>query len=155
MEYFAQLLRSLINDPLIFKLIFTSIVAAATFIFCLGVLYLISTVFNPVRRRLHLLSSGEISTQEAGSGYLSTTLEPLAGLTMPKKDWERSKISQALVHAGFRAPNAITGFYAIKTILIILFARFSLIFCNDQTEFQLTASCFSHDYCNISSSDYT
>ncbi len=39
---------------------------------------------------------------------------------MPKKDWERNKVSQTLVHAGFRAPNAITGFYAIKTILIIL-----------------------------------
>jgi tight adherence protein C len=39
---------------------------------------------------------------------------------MPRKDWERSKASQKLVHAGLRSPNALTGFYAIKTILIIL-----------------------------------
>ena len=90
------------------------------FIFGMGILYLLSTVFDPVRRRMRLLAIGEIDKEDEASGEFSTTLGPLAGLTMPRKDWERSKVSQMLVHAGFRAPNAITGFYAIKTILIIL-----------------------------------
>jgi len=120
MEYLAQLLRSITNDPLIFRIVFTITVATAMFIFGMGILFLLSTIFDPVRRRLRLLSGGEIDQEETGSGQFSTALEPLAGLTMPKKDWERSKVSQMLVHAGFRAPNAITGFYAIKTVLIIL-----------------------------------
>ena len=120
MEYLAQLLRSITNDPLIFRIVFTITVATAMFIFGMGILYLLSTIFDPVRRRLRLLSGGEIEQEETAPGQFSTALEPLAGLTMPKKDWERSKVSQMLVHAGFRAPNAITGFYAIKTVLIIL-----------------------------------
>jgi len=120
MEYLAQLLRSLISDPLIFKTVFITTVAMASFIFVIGILYLLATVFDPVRRRLHLLSGGDIDRPETASGHYATAFEPLAGLTMPKKDWERSKVNQTLVHAGFRAPNAITGFYAIKTVLIIL-----------------------------------
>lgn len=120
MEYLAQLLRSITTDPFIFKIIFTLTVATAMFIFGMGILYLLSTVFDPVRRRMRLLAIGEIDKEDEASGEFSTTLGPLAGLTMPRKDWERSKVSQMLVHAGFRAPNAITGFYAIKTILIIL-----------------------------------
>jgi len=120
MEYLAQLLRSLTSDPFIFKIIFTLTVAMAMFIFGLGVLYLASAVFDPVRRRMRLMSHGGADQQEVASGQFTTTFEPLAGLTMPKKDWERSKVSQTLVHAGIRVPNAITGFYAIKTILIIL-----------------------------------
>ena len=53
MEYLAQLLRSLTNDPLIFKIVFIITVAMASFIFVIGILYLLSTVFDPVRRRLH------------------------------------------------------------------------------------------------------
>jgi tight adherence protein C len=120
MEYLAQLLRSITDDPTVFRIVFTVTVATAMFIFGLGVLYLLSTIFNPMRRRMRLLSSGEVDIHDSEAGQLSTTFEPLAGLTMPKKDWERSKVSQTLVHAGIRAPNAITGFYAIKTILIIL-----------------------------------
>ena len=120
MEYFAQLLRSLINDPLIFKITFVITVAMAMFIFGMGIMYLMSSVFNPVRRRVRLMVTGEIDTQEDASGHFSTTLGPLASITMPRRDWDRNKVSQLLVHAGVRAPNAITSFYAIKTILIIL-----------------------------------
>jgi len=120
MEYLAQFLRSLTNDPLTFKIVFTITVATAMFIFAMGILYLLSTVFDPVRRRVRLLSGGVIDQPETASGNFTNTFEPLAGLTMPKKDWERNKVNQTLVHAGIRAPNAITAFYAIKTILIIL-----------------------------------
>jgi len=121
MEYLAQLLRSLTTDPLIFKVVFIFTVSVASFIFVMGILYLLSTVFDPVRRRLHSMSGGEINSQGgATSGHFSSTLDPLAGLTMPRKDWERNKVNATLVHAGIRAPNAINTFYAIKTILIIL-----------------------------------
>jgi tight adherence protein C len=120
MEYLAQLLRSFTDDPQVFKIVFTTIVALSMFIFGMGVLYLLSSIFDPVRRRLRMISGGETDRQEIESGHFSTTIEPLANLTMPKKDWDKSKVSQTLVHAGIRAPNAITGFYAIKTILIIL-----------------------------------
>jgi tight adherence protein C len=67
-----------------------------------------------------VFAGAESNHEEASSGHFTTALEPLAGLTMPRRDWERGKVSQTLVHAGIRAPNALTGFYAIKTILIIL-----------------------------------
>jgi len=120
MEYLAQFLRSLTNDPQIFRIAFSITVAMAMFIFAMGILYLLSAVFDPLRRRIRLLSGEGIDQQDTETGQFTTTFGPLAGLTMPRKDWERSKVSQSLVHAGFRAPNAITGFYAIKTMLIIL-----------------------------------
>jgi len=120
MEYLAQLLRSVINDPLNFRIAFSITVAMAMFIFAMAILYLLSAVFDPLRRRIRLLSDVEVDQQDTETGQFTTTFGPLAGLTMPRKDWERSKVSQSLVHAGFRAPNAITGFYAIKTMLIIL-----------------------------------
>jgi len=121
MEYLAQFLRSLSDDPQIFRLVFTITVAIAMFIFGLGIIYLMSSAFNPVKRRLHLIGSNSAEDQEAAStSNLPSGFEPLAGLTMPRKDWERNKISQLLVHAGIRIPNAITIFYAAKTVLIIL-----------------------------------
>ena len=120
MEYLAQLLRSLTDDPQVFRLVFIITVATAMFIFGLGVIYLITTIFNPVRRRLHLLGDNIADESDTSAGNFPTALAPLAGLTMPGKDWDRNKISQMLVHAGIRQPNAITGFYAIKTVLIIL-----------------------------------
>ena len=120
MEYLAQLLRSITDDPQVFRLVFTITVATAMFIFGLGILYLISTLFNPVRRRLHLLGDHITDDNDSSAGNFPASLAPLAGLTMPGKDWERNKVSQMLVHAGIRLPNALTGFYAIKTVLIIL-----------------------------------
>jgi len=120
MEYLAQLLRLVTDDPQIFRLVFTLTVASAMFVFGLGVIYLITTLFNPVRRRLHLLGDNITDDSATSTGHFPTAFAPLAGLTMPGKDWERNKVSQMLVHAGIRLPNAITGFYAIKTVLIIL-----------------------------------
>ncbi len=45
---------------------------------------------------------------------------PLAPYVLPKKDWERSRVSERLVHAGIRSPSALTNFYMLKTILVIL-----------------------------------
>jgi tight adherence protein C len=122
MEYLAQYLQQFFGDPTIFRIAFTSLVAMAIFLFGLGVLFLASTVFDPLRRRLRLVQAGGGSQlqQQSYTGQLTSALEPLAGLTMPRKDWERNKASQRLVHAGIRNANALTGFYAIKTILIIL-----------------------------------
>ena len=121
MEYLAQFLHNYFNDPLVFKIMFTTFVAMAIFLFGMGLLFLGSSVFDPMRRRLRLIQGDNAeSRQEPSNGKLVTALGPLADLTMPRKDWERSKASQKLVHAGIRNPNALTGFYAIKTILIIL-----------------------------------
>lgn len=129
MEYLAQFLRQYINDPFVFRVVFTSFVAMAIFLFGMGLLFLGSTVFDPVRRRLRLIEGNNPENQQSSaSGRLFTTLEPLADLTMPRKDWERNKASQKLVHAGIRNPSALTGFYAIKTVLIILLPGSVLLF---------------------------
>ena len=128
MEYLAQFLNQYISDPLIFRIVFTTFVATAIFLFGMGLLLLGSTVFHPLRRRLHLVSGNKAdSHQESSAEKVVSVLAPLADLTMPRKDWERTKASQKLVHAGFRSPSAVTGFYAIKTILIILLPGFVLL----------------------------
>lgn len=121
MEYLAQFLQQFFNNPLTFKIVFTTFVAMAIFLFGMAALFLASTIFDPVRRRLRLIEgNNQDAQQERSSGKLVSALEPIADLTMPRKDWERSKASQKLVHAGIRNPSALTGFYAIKTLLIIL-----------------------------------
>jgi tight adherence protein C len=120
MEYLAQFLQQYFNDPHFFRVVFIIFVAVAIFLFGMGVLFLGATVFDPVRRRLRIIEGVAEGRQNESSGRLVSVLAPLAGLTMPRKDWERSRASQKLVHAGIRNPSALTGFYAIKTILIIL-----------------------------------
>jgi len=119
MEYLAQILEQLTGNPVAFQLAFTLSIAVAIFLLAIGVFYIASALSSPLRNRLRV-ATGQTTSTPAMADRLNKAMEPLASYVLPKKDWERNRISERLVHAGFRESNALTTFYMIKTILVIV-----------------------------------
>jgi tight adherence protein C len=119
MEYLVHILEQLTGNPVAFKIVFTLTIAGAIFVLSLGILYIVSSLSNPLNKRLQA-AGGQTADRSTLSASLSRAMSPLAPYVMPRKDWERSRISERLVHAGFRSSTALTNFYMIKTILVIL-----------------------------------
>jgi len=119
MEYLVQFLQQLTGDTIVFRIAFILTIAVAIFVLAMAVLYIAAAVFNPLRRRLQV-ASGQPTGSMMLSNKLNSAIEPLAPFVLPKKDWERNKISERLVHAGIRSPDALTTFYLIKAILAVV-----------------------------------
>ena len=119
MEYLVHILEQLTGDPVTFRIAFTLTIAVAIFVLALGILYIISSLYSPLSKRLQAAGGEQNGTSSLADG-LNRVVAPLAQYVLPKKDWERSRVSERLVHAGFRSPGALTNFYMIKSILMIL-----------------------------------
>jgi tight adherence protein C len=119
MEYLVHFLEQLTGNAVAFRIVFTLTIALAIFLLALGVLYIASAIYSPLRKRLQV-ATGHQPEQATLTDNLTRAMTPLAPYILPKKDWERNRISERLVHAGIRSPNALTTFYMIKTILVIL-----------------------------------
>ncbi|MDQ5911766.1 MAG: tight adherence protein [Pseudomonadota bacterium] len=128
MNYLYQLLSGLTSDPGQIRLLFMGIVIAGSFLLILTVLLLASAVIDPLRRRIQQLGQQPVAQAPTRSwdGF-SKALAPLTSLIVPKKEWERSKASAQLIHAGFRAPNALMLFYSIKSACVIAFAALAFV----------------------------
>lgn len=118
MDYLIGILNSLLNDPQAAETAFAILMAATVFSLGLAGMFLASTFLNPVRNRLQNLISPAQKNERKKSPFqpLARTLAPYV---MPKKEGARSRMQERLLHAGFRGDNALTTYYAIKTILSI------------------------------------
>lgn len=119
MEYLAQILGQLTGNTVLFRIAFTLTIAVAIFVLAMGMMYITTAITSPLRRRLQL-ASGQPDGTAALADRLGRTMEPLATYVIPKQDWERNKISERLVQAGFRSENALSSFYLAKAMLTIL-----------------------------------
>jgi tight adherence protein C len=119
MEYLAHILEQLTGNPIAFRIVFTLTIAFAIFALAIGILYIVSSMSSPLRKRLQV-ATGQQAGPSTLTANLNKAMAPLAPYVLPKKDWERSRVSERLVHAGFRSPGALTNFYMLKTILVIL-----------------------------------
>jgi len=99
-------------------LLFVILVAAAVFVFSIGLAAVVTAIVGPLRRRLGQAGhrTGEASS---GGASLAARLGPLAGFVMPKKEVERSRVGRLLRYAGFRSSSALLLFYASKALLMI------------------------------------
>ena len=135
MDYLYRFLSGLTADPGQIRLLFLAVIAAGSFLVILTVLLLVSAVLNPLRRRIQQVAEqpeAPARTQSSWGGV--GKLAPLSALLMPKKEEERGKVSARLIHAGFRAPNALTLFYSIKSggtvALVALALSITLLYPN-------------------------
>ena len=119
MEALIDFLRTFASDEAGLRNTVVVVVAAAIFVFGLGVSVLVAAFTNPVRRRL-----GLINAREATDGRLAiriaTAVGPVAAYVLPKAELERSKVQRDLYRAGIRSPQALQVFYAIKTLLALI-----------------------------------
>ncbi len=99
------------------QLLFVALAAAAVFAFSYGVFALVSGATDPLRRRLE-----QVAAKRAPAPTLATRvaarLRPLAGLALPRRDGERSRVSQLLLQAGYRSPTALSTYYGVKAVLM-------------------------------------
>ncbi|MGF2686238.1 type II secretion system F family protein [Marinobacter sp. DUT-3] len=118
MDYLIGMLDSILQDRHMAQLAFVALMAVAVFCLALAGMFLMSTLFHPVRSRLHTVVAPEAGETEK-EGFFSPMLKSVAPHFLPKKEKERNRTLERLMHAGFRNDNALANFYAIKTLMIV------------------------------------
>src|SRR5690606_2391305 len=112
MDYLIGVLNNLFHDPQMVQMTFIALRAVAVFCLALAGMFLMSTLFHPVRNRLHTVVAPEAGDSPK-EGPFAPAVKALSPYLMPKKDKERSRTRARLVHAGYRGENALANFYAI------------------------------------------
>ncbi len=118
MEAFFDLLNSFSNDEVILRRILVGLSATTIFILGLGLTALVMNLTNPVRRRMGLVGDTR-QVKDRLAIRVSTAIGPVASYVLPREELERNNVTQKLVRAGFRSPQALHVFYATKTLLIV------------------------------------
>ena len=116
MDFLIQFLSGYVQDENHLRLVFIALVAAAIFVLGLASTVLVLGLSDPLRRRLDALI-GESPQAARRPGALGETLEPVAKYILPRQEHERARNRDRLVYAGYRSPDALTTFYAVKTLL--------------------------------------
>ncbi|PSU45268.1 TadC protein [Photobacterium frigidiphilum] len=122
MDYLITLITGLVSDENLARWIFLGLafISVVTFTLCLTLL--ITNLLNPLKKRLHSLShiSKDTTKKSAESSALDNTLESMDKYISPSSIKERNQTKNLLMHAGYEQKQALTNFYAIKIILVII-----------------------------------
>ncbi len=119
MDYLIGLLNSTLQNEQVAEWVFVSLMGATVFCVGLAGVFLISTIFNPVRDRLQSVVGADANSEPQKTGGMVLLVGKLAPFVLPKKVGARNHTRERLLHAGFRGENALANFYAIKTLLFI------------------------------------
>lgn len=126
MESLLDLLNSYLANDVILRRILIGLTATTIFILGIGLSVLIMNLTSPLRRRL-----GPIKEAPPGKDRMmvrvSTALGPIASYVLPQKESERDNMTDRLIRAGFRSPQALPVFYALKTLLTVALPMVVLI----------------------------
>lgn len=117
MEAFFDLLNSYSHDEVVLRRILVALSAATIFILGLGLTGLVMNLTDPLRRRMGL-GGDTRPVKDRLLIRVSTALGPVASYILPREELERNKMMRQLVRAGFRSPQALQVFYAIKSLMI-------------------------------------
>ncbi len=126
MESFLDLMNSYLADEASFRRILVGVTALTIFILGLGLTVLIMNLTSPLRRRIGL-AANEPPAKDRFLVRVSTALGPVASYVLPQKESERNNMTDQLISAGFRSPQALQVFYAVKSLLIVALPMVVLI----------------------------
>ena len=126
MESFLDLMNSYLADEASFRRILVGVTALTIFILGLGLTVLIMNLTSPLRRRIGL-AADEPPAKDRFLVRVSTALGPVASYVLPQKESERNNMTDQLISAGFRSPQALQVFYAVKSLLIVALPMVVLI----------------------------
>lgn len=93
--------------------------ALSVFVLALGGATIVLNIYDPVRRRVGSLSTGEARNEQDLIVKFASAIGPIGAFVLPQDDLERSKVMMQLHQAGYRTPTALQAFYLIKTMLIL------------------------------------
>lgn len=120
MDTLLQLLTNWTQDSGTLRWLFIGIIATFTFLVAFSLVLLAVDLVDPFRRRLSQILGNEQTTVWSKQGFASF-MGLLASVTLPKQSWDRNQASLKLINAGFRSPNALMIFYALRTLGACLF----------------------------------
>jgi tight adherence protein C len=120
MEAIFDLLNSYWSDEAVLRRILVGLSAVTIFILGIGLSVLIMNWTNPLRRRIAIGGHNDAPpVKDKLMIRVSTALGPVASYILPQKDMERDNVTRRLAQAGYRSPQALQAYYAIKALLAV------------------------------------
>ncbi|MBR9883354.1 MAG: type II secretion system F family protein [Oceanospirillales bacterium] len=117
METLIELINQQLGNELYARYVVVALVAAAALAFGLSLTVLVTGLATPFRQRIRVLTGRHDKAHgHEGRNKVISSLDPLTRHLLPGKDWDKSQLHAQLVHAGFRAPNAMSTLYALKVL---------------------------------------
>ncbi|GAB7219399.1 type II secretion system F family protein [Vibrio comitans] len=107
-----------ISDILSRDNIFLVMVLFGTILAVLAIGMIVLGVNSPIKRKLKTISGNIDTTQK--SKMLGNAIENMAPVMVPNSKKERDSIQSQLIRAGYHDTNALSLFYAVKLIAILI-----------------------------------
>jgi tight adherence protein C len=126
MEWLYDLVYGIADNPGATQTGVVLMAGAAAAVLALGITFIVMGVADPVRRRMSHFRGSENLSEGRKVFNIDTLLGPVTQYVLPSEELERSRVIAKLTYAGYRAPNALQVFYAIKAVLAILFPAITL-----------------------------
>lgn len=117
MEQLVTLSQQWMEDPSLVR--WATVLGAGLVFFglSLGILFLLSSFTDPVKRRVRTWTKPASGTK-AGSS-LNASVKKIAPYVTPSSEAETSRIRRSLMVAGYRGPNSVMNFYTAKLVLAL------------------------------------
>jgi tight adherence protein C len=137
MDIIAIWLSALNNDPVMIKWIVYVVAAIAGISFGLGIYFLLTGIYSPIRCELNKLKN--MTTQAPkNNGFsvsLGVNLDKLNYIPFINKRFSGDKATtRLLIHAGIHSPNALKVYNAIKLVLLLVAILASGIFIQSSSD---------------------
>jgi tight adherence protein C len=120
MQWLYDIVYGITDDPQSLQVAVVVLAGIAASVLALGVIFIGIGATDPIRRRMTRFRGTEALADGRKAFSIETMLGPVTQYVLPSEELERSKVIARLSHAGFRAPNALQVFYAIKAVLVIV-----------------------------------
>jgi tight adherence protein C len=127
MEWLYDLIYGIADNPNSAQTAVVVMAGLAAAVLALGIIFIVMGVADPVRRRMTHFRGTEHLAEGRQVFNIDTLLGPVTQYVLPTAEMERSKAIAKLTYAGYRAPNALQVFYAIKTVLAIVLPLIVLV----------------------------
>lgn len=144
MDYLYGLVRNVVADEQLVRLIFLTTVALSVVLAVATTAVLVMGLQDPMRRRLALIKrggqrSGEFGVGEAPRGNLHLLLEQVGQRFVSKEGEQLSATRALLQHAGYRSASAVQMYWAIRLLLPLMLLIATLLVLPLVTVSSLTA----------------
>lgn len=126
MQWLYDIALGIGDDPASVRLAVVLLAGLAVTVLALGIAFISLGATDPIRRRLTHFHGSESLAGGRKVFSIETYLGPVTQYVLPSDELERSNVIAKLSHAGYRAPNALQAFYAIKALLAVVLPAIAL-----------------------------
>jgi len=126
MNYINQFLLYITGDPVIGRWLVILLAAFAVFAIVVALYFLLSGIFDPVKKRLKDVTGSD----QLQPGYLKNSLGNLGNYFVIQEEDKLSYDRERLLHAGYQENNSLAHYYGIKIILTIGLPIIAFLICS-------------------------